>query len=123
MQIERLGRIACAYDTVAKEVLGDRGGMPRNWVRAKPSIPCGNTVCIQGGVSLRRALDVSHGKQNMNDANQKPGKSKRNITWQVVPPPRPCEHTFQLIAHEKDGDLMRCVKCGSLEAEWKPRQS
>jgi hypothetical protein len=42
---------------------------------------------------------------------------KRNITWQMQPLRAPCEHQYEIIAHQDANELRRCTKCGDLEAE------
>ena len=53
----------------------------------------------------------------MSDASKEPKRPTRNITWQTEPPAAPCEHQYEVIAHEQRGDIKRCSKCGRLEAE------
>jgi hypothetical protein len=54
---------------------------------------------------------------HMDNASNEPKRPTRNITWQTRPAPAPCEHEYEVIAHELRGGLRRCAKCGGMEAE------
>ena len=53
----------------------------------------------------------------MNDLIHDSERPTRTIIWQTQRSPAHCDHQHELIAYEEVGAILRCVKCGSLEAE------